>query len=103
MSETDNIVAPISWAARIDGEGVADHIASIIGQPGDHWLAVPGGKTPLPTLTQDKEVMLVMRGCDKKRVLDETIAGQEKGAHDLPPTRHFNTAHCPITIFWSRP
>lgn len=210
MSETDNIVAPISWAARADAEGVADHITAIVKQPGNHWLAVPGGKTPLPifdilskrslpwgtvslmltddrivpdnhpasnqgkleaafdatpahiakleegmplpvfdlvwlgmgtdghiaslfpnmnlrvdgeaavdhtipdplppeapferlsfnmaALTQAKEIMLVVRGCGKKRVLDEAIVGE----NDLPVTRLFNAARCPITIFWSR-
>ncbi|MEH6826939.1 6-phosphogluconolactonase [Parasphingorhabdus sp.] len=45
---TDAITAPISWAARADAEAVADHIAAIISQPGRQWLAVPGGKTPIP-------------------------------------------------------
>ena len=210
MSDAGNIAAPISWAARADADGVADHIAAIISQSGDHWLAVPGGQTPLPifdilskrslpwgtvslmltddrivpdihpasnqgkleaafdatpahidkleegmplpvfdlvwmgmgadghiaslfpnlnpdasdeaavvhtipdplppeapferlslnmaALAQAKEIMLVVRGCDKKRVLDEAIAGE----NDLPVTRLFNAARCPITIFWSR-
>lgn len=48
MSEANDIVAPISWAARADADAVTDHIAAIINKPGDHWLAVPGGQTPLP-------------------------------------------------------
>tara|TARA_R110002033_G_scaffold42336_1_gene83168 strand:+ start:915 stop:1550 length:636 start_codon:yes stop_codon:yes gene_type:complete len=48
MNETQNIVAPICWAAKADPDAVADHISAIIQQPGNHWLAVPGGKTPLP-------------------------------------------------------
>ena len=38
----------ISWAHRADDQGVADFIADIISQTGQHRLAVPGGKTPLP-------------------------------------------------------
>jgi len=48
MNEAKDIAAPISWAAKADAEAVADHIAAIIDQTGDRWLAVPGGKTPLP-------------------------------------------------------
>ncbi len=48
MNEAQNIVAPICWAAKADGDAVADHISAIIQQPGNHWLAVPGGRTPLP-------------------------------------------------------
>ncbi len=205
-----NITGTITWAARAGTDAVADHIALVIGKKGNHWLAVPGGKTPLPifenlsrrslpwgtaslmltddrivaedhpasnqgnlsaafdatpahiakleegmslpifdliwlgmgadghiaslfpnmnprptgkaevvhtrpeplppeapfdrlslnldALTQTKEVILVVRGCDKKRVLDEAIAGE----NDLPITRLFAAANCPITIFWSR-
>jgi 6-phosphogluconolactonase len=200
----------ISWAARADTDTVAQHIAAIVRQPGNHCLAVPGGQTPLPIfdklsraslpwgnvslmLTDDrivpdthpasnqgkletafdataaeiekliegatppvfalvwlgmgsdghiaslfpnmdpqssgppqiirkrpdplppeapferlslniaalintKEIMLVVRGCDKKQVLDTAIAGE----NDLPITRLFAAAQCPITIFWSR-
>ncbi|ATW03674.1 6-phosphogluconolactonase [Sphingopyxis sp. BSNA05] len=48
MSEAEDITAPICWAAKADAESVADHIGAIIQRPGNHWLAVPGGKTPLP-------------------------------------------------------
>jgi len=48
MSETQNTVAPICWAAKADVESIADHVGAIIKRPGNHWLAVPGGKTPLP-------------------------------------------------------
>ncbi len=214
MNETKDIEAPISWAARADAEAVADHIAAIIGQAGNHWLAVPGGKTPLPIfdilsrrslpwgtvslmLTDDRivpgnhpasnqrrleaafdataahiskletgmmlpafdlvwlgmgvdghiaslfpdmnpngsggaavihtipdplpheapferlslnmaaliqagEIILVVRGRDKKRLLDDVIAGRGKGAHDLPVARLFAKARCPITVFWSQ-
>lgn len=210
MNDVKDITAPICWAAKADSEAVADHIGAIIKRPGNHWLSVPGGKTPLPifdilsrstlpwgmvslmltderivpynhpasnqgkleaafdatpahvaklelgsplplfdlvwlgmgadghiaslfpnmepdargtpavirtrpnplppeapferlslnlaALTQAKEIMLVVRGCDKKRILDEAIAGEK----DLPVTRLFAAARCPITIFWSR-
>ncbi|WP_321327118.1 6-phosphogluconolactonase [uncultured Parasphingorhabdus sp.] len=48
MSETENIAAPVCWAANADAGSVADHISEIIQRSGSHWLAVPGGKTPLP-------------------------------------------------------
>ncbi|MEO9599660.1 6-phosphogluconolactonase [Parasphingorhabdus sp.] len=210
MNEVKNMTASICWAAKADVNAVADHVGAIICRPGNHWFAVPGGKTPLPifdilsrrtlpwgmvslmltddrivppnhpasnqgkleaafdatpahiaklevgsplpifdlvwlgmgadghiaslfpnmkptsqcspavihtcpdplppeapferrslnlaALTQAKEIMLVVRGCDKKRVLDAAIAGE----NDLPITRLFAAARCPITIFWSR-
>lgn len=48
MSNGKNYTASVSWAAQADAEAVADHVATIINKPGDHWLAVPGGQTPLP-------------------------------------------------------
>jgi len=48
MSEAKNMTAPISWAARADAGAVADHVAQIVSRPGNQWLAVPGGNTPLP-------------------------------------------------------
>ena len=49
MSDTANKdLAPVTWAAKADPMSVADHIAAIVIQPGNHRLAVPGGQTPLP-------------------------------------------------------
>ena len=49
MSEAANKdLAPVTWAAKADPMSVADHIAAIVIQPGNHRLAVPGGQTPLP-------------------------------------------------------
>lgn len=48
MSEVQNFDAPVCWAAKADVDTVADHIGAIIQRPGNHWLAVPGGQTPLP-------------------------------------------------------
>lgn len=48
MNELKDLGALVSWAARADVEAVADHVAAIITKPGDHWLALPGGQTPLP-------------------------------------------------------
>lgn len=47
-SKTGGRTAPITWASRADAEAVADRIDAIIRQPGHHWIAVPGGRTPLP-------------------------------------------------------
>ena len=52
----------------------------------------------LDALVRTREIMLVVRGCDKKRVLDDAIAGK----NDLPVARLFAAANCPITIFWKR-
>ncbi len=48
MSDAKDYMASVSWAEQTDAEAVADHVAAIIKKPGDHWLAVPGGQTPLP-------------------------------------------------------
>jgi len=48
MSDANDYTASVSWAEQTDAEAVADHVAAIIKKPGDHWLAVPGGQTPLP-------------------------------------------------------
>lgn len=48
ISEIDGRAAQITWASRADAGAVADHIDAIIRRSGDHWIAVPGGRTPLP-------------------------------------------------------
>ena len=52
----------------------------------------------LDAIVRSKQIMLVVRGCEKKQVLDAAIAGE----NDLPITRLLRAASCPITIFWSR-
>lgn len=52
----------------------------------------------MAALTSTKEIMLVVRGCDKKRVLEKAMSGQS----NLPIAQLIRTATCPITIFWSR-
>lgn len=42
-------------------------------------------------------VMLVIRGDEKKRVIEAAIAGES----DLPIARLLAKAHCEVTIFWS--
>lgn len=48
MNDVSNQTAAIHWAARADNAAITEHLAAIINAPGDHWLAVPGGQTPLP-------------------------------------------------------
>ncbi len=52
----------------------------------------------LAALINTKEIMLLVRGSDKKRVLEEAISGNS----DLPIAQLIRLATCPITIFWSR-
>ena len=52
----------------------------------------------MTALTATKEIILVVRGCDKKNILEAAIAGDT----DVPVARLFRRANCPITIFWSR-
>ena len=52
----------------------------------------------MEALTNSDAIMLVVRGAEKKRVLDTAIAG---GA-DLPISRLLQRAHCPVTVFWER-
>jgi 6-phosphogluconolactonase len=51
----------------------------------------------LPALINTREIILVVRGQEKKHVLDEAI----RGVNDLPVTQLFADAQCPITLFWS--
>jgi 6-phosphogluconolactonase len=51
----------------------------------------------MAALTNTKEIILVIRGREKKFVLDEALLG----ANDLPIAQLFASASCPITIFWS--
>ena len=49
----------------------------------------------IPSLTNTKELMLVVRGREKRRILDEAIAGK----NDLPIARLLKAAEQPVTCF----
>jgi len=52
----------------------------------------------MAALLNTKQIMLVVRGEEKKRVLDAAIAGDTS----LPIGRLIEAAECPLTIYWSR-
>ena len=97
------------------GMGADGHIASLFpkmeAEDIDGPAVIRTVPDPLPTeapferfslnmaaLINAKEIMLVVRGCDKKQIVEAAIAG----ANDLPIARLIKSARCPITIFWSR-
>ena len=49
----------------------------------------------LPTLLRAREFLFVMRGAEKRTVLDAAIAGE----HDLPIARLLRAASRPVTVF----
>jgi 6-phosphogluconolactonase len=51
----------------------------------------------LPALVAAREIILVLAGDDKRRVIEAAIAGST----DLPVARLIARARCPVTIFWS--
>jgi len=51
----------------------------------------------LSALTRARHIMLVLKGADKRKVLDDALSG----ANDLPIARLLKAAHAPVTIFWS--
>ena len=51
----------------------------------------------LPALVRTKHLMLVIKGNDKKTVIDAAIAGE----NDFPIARLLRAATSPVTIFWS--
>lgn len=51
----------------------------------------------LPALADSRELILVLRGADKRAVLDAALAGE----NDLPIARLLSDPRGPITIFWS--
>jgi len=51
----------------------------------------------IPALVRARHIMLVLKGNDKKAVLDAAIAG----SNDLPIARLLRAAQVPVTIFWS--
>tara|TARA_R110002124_G_scaffold138138_1_gene301471 strand:+ start:19029 stop:19673 length:645 start_codon:yes stop_codon:yes gene_type:complete len=97
------------------GMGADGHIASLFpkmeAEERDGPAIVKTTPDPLPkeapferlslnmaALINTKEIMLLVRGSDKKRVLEEAISGKS----DLPIAQLISSATCPITIFWSR-
>lgn len=97
------------------GMGTDGHIASLfpkmLEEQRDGPAVVKTTPDPLPieapferlslnmaALTNTKEIMLLVRGGDKKRVLEEAMSGK----NDLPVAQMIRAATCPITIFWSR-
>ncbi len=53
----------------------------------------------LAALTATKALIVVARGRDKRALLEAAAAGEG----DLPVTRLFAAARCPVTIYWSAP
>ena len=51
----------------------------------------------LPALLNTKAAMLVIKGADKREVLDAAISG----ASDLPIARFLGALTSPLTVFWS--
>ena len=51
----------------------------------------------LSALVRARHIMLVLKGADKRKVLDDALGG----ANDLPIARLLKAAHAPVTIFWS--
>ncbi|MDZ7587675.1 MAG: 6-phosphogluconolactonase [Parasphingorhabdus sp.] len=51
----------------------------------------------LAALTRSRSIMLVLKGAEKKMVIDQAIAGE----NDLPIAQLLRAASCPVTIFWS--
>jgi 6-phosphogluconolactonase len=51
----------------------------------------------MPALVNSKAMMLVIKGAEKRAVLDAALAGE----NDLPIARLLRALACPMTIFWS--
>lgn len=51
----------------------------------------------LPALVNTKAMMLVIKGAEKRAVLDDALADK----NDLPIARLLSAMTCPMTIFWS--
>ena len=47
--------------------------------------------------TAPKETIIVIRGADKKAVIEDAMRGDS----DLPVARLLRTSRCPVTIYWS--
>lgn len=51
----------------------------------------------LSALVRARHIMLVLKGADKRKVLDDALSGKS----DLPIARLLKAAQAPVTIFWS--
>ncbi|WAC23771.1 6-phosphogluconolactonase [Blastomonas sp. SL216] len=51
----------------------------------------------LSALVRARHIMLVLKGADKRKVLDDALSGHS----DLPIARLLKAAQAPVTIFWS--
>jgi 6-phosphogluconolactonase len=97
------------------GMGADGHIASLFpkmqAEERDGPAIIKTTPDPLPieapferlslnmaALINTKEMMLLIRGSDKKRILEQAMSGKS----DLPIAQLIRLATCPITIFWSR-
>ena len=96
------------------GMGADGHIASLFPNtdpqpdaPGEIVRITPDPLPPeapfdrltltIPALLNCRQLMLVLKGAEKRHILDGAIAGD----HDLPIARLLRTANMPVTIFWS--
>ncbi len=113
---TDHMVPPRADLVWI-GMGADGHIASLFPDMkapvvGDESspLVIRTVPEPLPSeapfarlslnmaaLLDTNEIIIVVRGADKKTILQQAI----EGAHDLPIAKLIRAATCPITVFWS--
>ncbi|WP_108812070.1 6-phosphogluconolactonase [Sphingorhabdus sp. Alg231-15] len=113
---TDSMIPPRADLVWI-GMGADGHIASLFPDMkapvrGDENspMVVRTVPEPLPSeapferlslnmaaLTDTNEIIIVVRGADKKTILQQAI----EGAHDLPIAKLIKAATCPIIIFWS--
>jgi len=85
---------PVMEAEHIDGPA----IIKTIPEPLPPEAPFERLSLNMAALVNSKEIMLVVRGCDKKQVLREAITGKSH----LPIAQLFTQARCPITIFWSQ-
>tara|TARA_B100001765_G_scaffold206894_1_gene164555 strand:- start:89 stop:715 length:627 start_codon:yes stop_codon:yes gene_type:complete len=97
------------------GMGGDGHIASLFpemtceDQPGARIIRTEPiplpPEAPFPRLSMNfealttvpKETIIVIRGADKKAVIEDAMRGDS----DLPVARLLRTSRCPVTIYWS--
>lgn len=121
LGKTGARLVPLSEGAALNrfqlvwiGMGADGHIASIfpnVDLPTDAPPAVVRTvPDPLPpeapfarltlnyaAIADAEAVILVVRGYDKRKVIEAAIAGE----NDLPIARLLSRTRCPVTIFWS--